>query len=232
MNKNRFLPTVLVILAHPDDESFAIGGTLAKLSTSGAKVVLLCATRGEAGIPEKSRTETGIIREIELRQAAKHLGIEVFFLDFQDGELSKTDPLLLIEHIGGWIDLIQPSIIITFGPDGITLHPDHMMISTIVTEIYDRYFQKGVLLYLYPSESTQLFCGAHALQEDNNKELLSIDISEYKTVKISAIQSHKSQIHYTNNDFYQSLENIPCHEVFEIARKDDSFLDIMDWYEN
>jgi LmbE family N-acetylglucosaminyl deacetylase len=43
--------SLLVILAHPDDESFAIGGTLAKYAAAGARITLICATRGEAGIP-------------------------------------------------------------------------------------------------------------------------------------------------------------------------------------
>lgn len=222
---------VLAILAHPDDESFGMGGTLAKYSASGAKVVLLCATRGEAGIPDKSRNEAGKIREQELRQAAKHLGIDVFFLDFQDGELSTTDQLILIEQIGCWIDLIEPSIIITFGPDGITGHPDHIMISNIVTELYDRYFKRGVLLYLYPSESTQMFCDSRDLEEEKDIELISIDISEYKAEKLSAIKSHRSQLQSETSDAIQTIEKLPCQEVFEIARKDDLFFNQPVWFE-
>jgi N-acetyl-1-D-myo-inositol-2-amino-2-deoxy-alpha-D-glucopyranoside deacetylase len=71
---------MLAILAHPDDESFAIGGTLAKYAHQDVQVVLLCATRGEAGIPGITPEEAGAIRERELRKAAQHMGIEVYFL--------------------------------------------------------------------------------------------------------------------------------------------------------
>ncbi len=78
--------TMLVILAHPDDESFAVGGTLAKFAKQGVRVILICATRGEAGISGMKPEEVGKIREGELREAAKHLGIEVYFLGYRDGE--------------------------------------------------------------------------------------------------------------------------------------------------
>ena len=68
---------MLVILAHPDDESFAAGGTLAKYAHQGVQVILLCATRGEAGISGVNPSEAGEVRERELRRAAEHLGIEV-----------------------------------------------------------------------------------------------------------------------------------------------------------
>lgn len=71
---------MLAILAHPDDESFAIGGTLAKYAHQGIQVVLLTATRGEAGILGTKPEAAGAIRELELNRAAKHLGIEVYFL--------------------------------------------------------------------------------------------------------------------------------------------------------
>ncbi|MCX6054411.1 MAG: PIG-L family deacetylase [Chloroflexi bacterium] len=147
---------MLVVLAHPDDESFAIGGTLAKFSQSGICTILLCATRGEAGLPGVTREEAGNIRERELREAAKLLGIEVHFLGYQDGELNKADPFTLLEHVNSWISLVQPQVILTFGPDGVSGHADHVIISQIVTQAYDQCYPKGVLLYIHPSEATFL----------------------------------------------------------------------------
>src|SRR4029077_19220782 len=88
--------TVLGIFAHPDDESLACGGTLARLADAGARVVLLCASRGEAGsisdpalVPDG---DLGRVREHELREAAKVLGIaEVLIYDHPDGELRWED---------------------------------------------------------------------------------------------------------------------------------------------
>src|SRR5438105_13212095 len=80
---------VLGIFAHPDDESLACGGTLARLSDAGARVVILCATRGEAGsISDPALVpngDLGGVRERELRDAAAVLGVaEVIILDHPD----------------------------------------------------------------------------------------------------------------------------------------------------
>jgi len=124
---------MLVILAHPDDESYGMGGTLAKYSHLGVKVILLCATRGEEGIPGTLPEDAGRIRELELREAARHLEIEVHFLGYMDGKLSEVDPNVLFEDITCWIGLVRPQIILTFGPDGVSGHPDHVTISNVVT---------------------------------------------------------------------------------------------------
>ena len=80
--------SILVILAHPDDESFPIGGTLARYSAEGTRIVLVSATRGEAGIPGLAAERVGQIRERELLAASQILGLtEVRFLGYMDGEL-------------------------------------------------------------------------------------------------------------------------------------------------
>ncbi|MBM4464793.1 MAG: PIG-L family deacetylase, partial [Chloroflexi bacterium] len=65
MNKRR----LLAVFAHPDDESFAVGGTLARYAAEGVEVSLLCATRGEAGIEGMGPEEAAKVREQELRAA-------------------------------------------------------------------------------------------------------------------------------------------------------------------
>jgi LmbE family N-acetylglucosaminyl deacetylase len=81
---------LLAILAHPDDESFAIGGTLARYAEVGVVVDLLVATRGEAGIPGISDEESATLREKELRRACAVLGINPpKFLGFHDGRLDE-----------------------------------------------------------------------------------------------------------------------------------------------
>lgn len=212
------LNKMLVVLAHPDDESFAVGGTLAKFSQHGICTILLCATRGEAGLTGLSREEAGAIRELELREAAKHLGIEVHFLGYQDGELSKLDPFTLLEHINSWIGLVQPQVILTFGPDGVSGHADHVIISQIVTQAFDQYYQKGVLLFIHPSDATFLGCGVSSAINTDGKPLISIDISGYRMEKVLAIQSHKSQNQTLIGKPDEEVEKIPCHENFVIAR--------------
>jgi LmbE family N-acetylglucosaminyl deacetylase len=208
---------MLAILAHPDDESFAIGGTLAKYAHEGIQVVLLCATRGEAGIQGKGPEETGQIREMELLEAARFLGIEVYFLDYMDGKLASENTTKLNEHIACWIDTVQPQVILTFGPDGVSGHPDHVTVSHIVTQVVDQYFPHICLLYIAPSEATVLGCGVSDSIVKTEKPLISVDISEYKMEKIRAIQSHVSQEPPLKGKPEEELDQIPCHEYFSVA---------------
>ena len=86
---NRPAQRLLAVLAHPDDESFGMGGTLALYAQRGVEVHLICATRGEAGMMDAEHlqgyTSTADKRETELRCAARILGLrEVHFLDYRD----------------------------------------------------------------------------------------------------------------------------------------------------
>ena len=132
-------PKLMAILAHPDDESLGVGGTLAKYASEGVETFLLTATRGEGGryhghrpgAPEHpGSAELGRVREMELRAAASALGIrEVSLLDYHDQHLDRADPHEVIAAIVAHIRRIQPDVIVTFGPDGAYGHPDHIAIS-------------------------------------------------------------------------------------------------------
>lgn len=222
---------MLAILAHPDDESFAVGGTLAKYAHQGIQVVLLTATRGEAGILGTKPEAAGAIRELELLRAAKHLGIEVYFLDYQDGELSTANPEKLLEHIACWIDTVRPQVVLTFGPDGISGHPDHVMISHIVTQAVEKFFPDVCLLYIAPSKATILGCGVPASSANPDQPLISVDISDYKIEKIRAIQSHISQHPPLEGKAEEEVDKVPCHEYFTIAHSMKKSRDLMDCFD-
>jgi LmbE family N-acetylglucosaminyl deacetylase len=209
---------MLVILAHPDDESFAAGGTLAKYAHQDVLIILLCATRGEAGIPGVISEEAGDIRERELRQAAEHLGIEVYFLGYPDGKLANTNPEFLLEQIACWIDLVQPQVILTFGPEGVSGHTDHVTISQIVTRAYDLSYKKGMLLYIRPSEATALGCGVTSSKTEDGQPVVEIDISDYKLNKVRAIQCHVSQDPGLPGRPEEEVDKIPNRELYTIAR--------------
>jgi N-acetyl-1-D-myo-inositol-2-amino-2-deoxy-alpha-D-glucopyranoside deacetylase len=123
--------TVLAIFAHPDDESIACGGTLARLADAGARVILLCASRGEAGsisdpalVPDG---DLGCVRARELRDAAAVLGVaEVLVLDHPDGELRWDDVTELHDEIVSAIRTYRPDAVITFAEDGLYWHLDHI----------------------------------------------------------------------------------------------------------
>jgi N-acetyl-1-D-myo-inositol-2-amino-2-deoxy-alpha-D-glucopyranoside deacetylase len=138
-------PVILAVLAHPDDESFGLGGTLALYVRRGAAVYYVCATRGEAGTvdPEymKNYQSVGELREAELKCAAEQLGLkDVFFLGYRDsgmpGMQANQDPNAQINHsldeVAGkvvrYIRELKPDIVITFDPIGGYRHPDHIHI--------------------------------------------------------------------------------------------------------
>ncbi|MFN8590866.1 MAG: PIG-L family deacetylase [Thermomicrobiales bacterium] len=135
---------LLLIFAHPDDETFSSAGLMRAAIERGIKVTVISATRGEAGessIPGLDDPERlGAVRETELRDAMHELGVDdVRFLDYHDSGLaasSQPDPLALTEipvgvvaaRLAELIRSLQPQTIVTFGSDGIYGHPDHIHI--------------------------------------------------------------------------------------------------------
>jgi len=230
MNEN-LEKRLLAIFAHPDDESFGAGGLLAKYAHQGVRVIMLSATCGDAGIEGVSSKEASKIRRGELLCAANQLGGEAYCLGYPDGKLAETNQNMLLEHIASWIYLVQPQVIITFGPDGISGHPDHITISHMVTKAYDRCYNKGMLLYIHPSEATVLGCGVSESNVDGDKPLVEIDISKYKLEKVRAIQSHASQDPGLPGRPEEEADNIPCNEIFAIARDAKTTENYPDWFE-
>ncbi|TGE33005.1 PIG-L deacetylase family protein [Desulfosporosinus sp. Sb-LF] len=122
---------MLLIFAHPDDESFALGGTIAKYAEQGAEITLVAATKGEAGKTAElcKKEELGLFREQELLRAAEVLGIsKVIFLGYIDKEVPQAPPLEIIGKIVRIIRDVRPQVIITFGEDGASGHRDHRAI--------------------------------------------------------------------------------------------------------
>ena len=131
-------PRILAVFAHPDDESFCAGGTLAKYAAEGAEIMVVSATRGEAGQIRDMRAATrqtlGKVREHELRLACRQLGIRhAVCLDYGDGTLQDVDPEALTAGIVRTVREFRPNAVITFGPDGAYGHPDHVAIGGATT---------------------------------------------------------------------------------------------------
>ena len=136
-------PRLMAVLAHPDDESLGVGGTLAKYASKGIDVFLLTATRGDSGRFRGYRLDDhqhpgpsalAHIREGELRAAASALGVrEVSILDYHDQQLDRANASEAVAIIAQHIRRIQPNVVVTFGPDGAYGHPDHIAISQFTT---------------------------------------------------------------------------------------------------
>src|SRR5688572_6454305 len=134
---------LLVITAHPDDESLAFGGTLARCAATAGPTAVVCTAHGELGwaggpprpdfIPELAR-----IRAEELRAAAEVLAIDrLRLLDFPDSRLSELAPATLVDAIRTAVQECRPEIVATFGPDGLYWHQDHIVVHKVVTQAID-----------------------------------------------------------------------------------------------
>src|SRR6202162_1523899 len=126
-------PGVLVVMAHPDDESMGCGGLILRHTRAGIPVHLICATRGEAGWSGKpigaKREDLAQIRTRELEEAAAALAISgVDLWDYADGAVDKADPQEITQRIWEQITKLRPKVVVGWGPDGVYGHPDHIAV--------------------------------------------------------------------------------------------------------
>jgi LmbE family N-acetylglucosaminyl deacetylase len=211
--------TLLVVLAHPDDESFPMGGTLAKYAADTTQVTLVCATRGEAGILGLTPEETAQIRTEELQAAVAALGLAgVRFLGYRDGQLADADPDKIVGQLADIMAAMQPQAVITFGPDGISGHSDHQAIHRFTTAAFDRAGLPARLYYLAPSEATLQGCGVIPEEEVAGGPVAAIDVADYRVTKVRAMQAHASQKPPFSGPPEVEAERLACHEYFTLAR--------------
>jgi LmbE family N-acetylglucosaminyl deacetylase len=135
---------LLCILAHPDDESLGIGGTLAKYAAEGVETYLVTATRGQRGWKGAAEDDPGPvalgeIRAAELAAAVRVLGIRRSWLfDHMDGALAHVDHEEITSEIARVVREVRPQVVASFGPDGIYGHPDHIAISQLASAAVHR----------------------------------------------------------------------------------------------
>ena len=125
-------PALLLVLAHPDDESFLAAGTIARCVEAGVRVGLMCATRGQRGKTSDLCTieELPQVREAELREAARVLGIhELEFSPYQDQHLTEAPPDDMRRRVVRMVRRMRPQVVFTFDPHGSNQHTDHVAIS-------------------------------------------------------------------------------------------------------
>lgn len=137
------LGTILGVWAHPDDESWCMGGIMACAAANGQRVVCITATFGDAGkTADEARwpqAQLGQIRKKELELAMDVLGVnEHVWLGYKDGKLPDVDTSEAINQIIKVIEDVQPDTIFSFGSDGLTGHDDHRTVYTWTLEALKR----------------------------------------------------------------------------------------------
>ena len=185
----------LVIGAHPDDNEFGAGGTVAKLARQGWQITFIICTNGNKGShdPDMSSYRLSEVREAEQRAAAGALGVEkVIFLRNNDGELEPT--LALRSEIAFYIRHFKPHYVFTHDPwKQYMLHPDHRAVGFATIEgivaARDHLFMPGLgQIGIGVWRPQALFLWA-AEQPDYTE-----DISETLDIKIEALREHHSQL--------------------------------------
>lgn len=140
---------LLAIFAHPDDETFGAGGTMALVAASDVPTWIVCATDGDQGGVEGAREMDPELRRNELRCAMSALGVaEPIFLGYRDsgmegwakpdGCLARADADEVVDRLLAIMRDLRPATILTFDPGGIYGHPDHVTISARATEAFRR----------------------------------------------------------------------------------------------
>ncbi len=193
--------SLLAILAHPDDESRIIGGTLAKYAAEGVAIALYCATRGEAWLAGADPAEQITLRTAELAAACQVLGItNVRLRDYPDGGLAQLDAAILVADIVAYMRERAPQVMITFGLEGRTLHADHIAIHHAATQAFylacEDTAPPARLFYTAVPESIATAHGWRFPATPDAEIAVSIDVTPWIAKKRAAtVTAHASQYH-------------------------------------
>ena len=203
------MKTILGIWAHPDDEVFTSGGFMAEAVRRGDRVVCLHLTRGEAGLYYRQpypANALAAVRERELQASLTRLGVtEQRFLDLPDGGLPLIPWDEVVVRLHDVLVEVDPDVILTFGADGYTGHPDHKAISAWVsaaTKLWNAP-RARVLHATVPREWTEcviprlnefdFFWPGHPLTSTRSDLTFRLD-DDILDAKVDALREHASQM--------------------------------------
>ena len=211
--------TILAIFAHPDDESLACGGTLARAADAGARVVVVSVSRGEAGsISDGSLVPDGDLgrtRTRELGNAGRALGIaEVVVFDHPDGNVTWGRPDDLEAELALTIARFRADAVITFDDDGLYWHPDHIGVHEHTTAAVASRGQDAPALYYVttppgvmravvdaahldpraPAELSLWGISPEAFGHAAKAPTFAVDVRDWIPRKLDALRCHRTQI--------------------------------------
>lgn len=209
--------SVLCLFAHPDDETFGPGGTLARLSHEGHQVHLVCATRGESGTIDRSasygRRRLAEVREKELVEAGRVLGIRTTWLyTFPDSGLARLEEETLLRPFVRAVRAFRPDIMIVFHENGISGHTDHQTVTLRAVRAFHLAADETCWPDLgSPHEVARLW--AYSISDSRAAKVTSrkihsvpdaevdavIDTTPFMEVKRKAVEAHATQKLFVEN---------------------------------
>lgn len=198
MNRSEYV--LVALFAHPDDESYRAGGLLALLAQNGVRIHVVTATRGEAGSKRISGADVAEplfnIRQKELRCACQALNIQPPIVwDYPDGRLAEIEPEIITQRILLVMHEIQPQVVLSFGPDGLSGHPDHIAIGKAAAEAFQRFRKAGALYQLAVPASIAQGLGLNQIRAVPDSQItLAVDATSVWKEKMKAIHCHATQV--------------------------------------
>lgn len=210
--------SLLVVCAHPDDESFGLGAVLHTFASGGTKLAIVCFTHGEASTLHGIDGDLNTIRVAELATASGHLGVDpVELLDYPDGALAAQPRDELVDHILRTARDVDADGLLVFDDGGITGHPDHQAATDAALAAADA-LDVPVLAWAIPAhvatalndEFGTTFVGRHRADCDI---VLEVD----RAAQLEAIDCHASQSR-TNPVMRRRLELQQQNEWLRVLR--------------
>jgi LmbE family N-acetylglucosaminyl deacetylase len=204
--------TLLGVWAHPDDEAYLSAALMRRVVRAGGRVVCVTATHGEHGTDDPAAwppSRLAPLRESELSAALAAVGVaESHLLDHPDGgcaDLSAASVRDAVAAIAAQIQDVRPDAVVTFGPDGMTGHPDHIAVSRWTTDAWLATGRPGSLLYATKPRSFAahheelhrrlgLFPPGFPVVVDDDDVALKVDLDDAELdAKRAALAAHASQ---------------------------------------
>ena len=143
--------TMLGVWAHPDDEAYLSAALMADHRRRGDRVVVVTATLGEHGTSDPAAWPPDRLaarRRLELQASLSAVGVdELHLLGYEDGTCERQDDAAVTARIARVMARVRPDLVVTFGPDGVTGHPDHRAVSCWATDAWARTVPTAELWY-------------------------------------------------------------------------------------
>lgn len=228
------MTTILGIWAHPDDEVFVSGGLMADAVRRGARVVCIHMTSGEGGLNYRRPCppeDLAHIRRRELELSLARLGVEEQrFFGFPDGRLASIPSSEVVARVYDSIVEVQPDVILTFGRDGFTGHPDHKALSISVTAALELWNNPKARLYhaavsaewmasFVPAlNEFEFFWPGYPIAAASSDVVLNLD-GDLLTAKVEALREHASQMKPLFDSYGEAfMRAMAATERFELVR--------------
>ena len=182
-------PSLLAVFAHPDDEACGPAGTLAKYAAEGARVTLVCLTCGGAGGPP-------LVRAQEIARSAQVLGAYLELWDYPDGGLARSNTWEIVRRLVEVMRRVQPQVVVTFGPDQLSEHADHVMtgwLTTLAFELAGDCAQWPGLLPPYAPAKLYFVSDPESVGQIVACCLTVVNVAPYYGQRLAAMECHASQ---------------------------------------